>query len=83
MPPSVIDSATLRAALVGYQIEKESIEGKITEIRKRLGQRAGRVMSASPPGRRTRTPLSAAARKRIAAAQKKRWAAYRRAKSAK
>ena len=71
------DQSTLQMALVGYEIEKERIEGKIREIQARLG--AGK--SAAPAAKADAAPkkrtLSAAARKRIAAAQRKRWAEHR------
>jgi hypothetical protein len=73
------DEATLKMALVGYELEKEKIEAKIREIEKQLGQRRGKpsasaVTAAESPRKRV---LSAAARKRIAMAQKKRWAEHR------
>jgi hypothetical protein len=65
-------------ALVGYQVEKEKIEGKIKEIEAQLKGKYVLVSSspekAEPSGKRY---LSPAARKRIAAAQKKRWAEHR------
>jgi hypothetical protein len=63
-------------ALVGYEIEKERIAGKIREIQSLLGagKAAGAAKSEAGPKKRV---LSAAARKRIAAAQKKRWAEHR------
>jgi hypothetical protein len=68
-------------ALVGYEIEKKRIEGKISEIRAKLGR--GRVTAkadaAADSGKPKRRKLSAAARKRIAVAQRKRWAEHRKA----
>jgi len=66
-------------ALVGYQIEKEKIEAKISEIQAQLkGKRTPVSAGAAKPepaaGKRY---LSPAARKRIALAQKKRWAEHR------
>ena len=66
------DNATLQMALVGYELEKERIAGKIREVQAQLGGGAAKTEAA--PGKRV---LSAAARKRIAAAQKKRWAEHR------
>src|SRR5437868_996652 len=40
MPSNHIDPDTLRAALIGYQVQRKSSEGKIAEIRKQLGQQA-------------------------------------------
>ena len=72
------DQATLQMALVGYEIERQRIEGKIREIQSQLGGK-GKVVGAAAktlaePKKRV---LSAAARKRIAAAQRKRWAEHR------
>jgi len=64
-------------ALVGYEIEKQRITGKIHEIQTQLSgaSAAGGVAnSEAVPNKR---PLSAAARKRMAAAQRKRWAEHR------
>ncbi len=73
------DLTTIQMALVGYQIEKQKIEGKIRELQAQLRGNTGAVPSAAAgqktPGRK-RT-LSPAARRRIAAAQKKRWAEHR------
>lgn len=77
-----IDPDTLRAALIGYQAERESIEGKIAEIRRQLGRSAPAGSVATPRGPRKKRTLSAAARKRIAAAQRKRWRAFKKAKAA-
>jgi hypothetical protein len=78
-----LDTGTLQAALIGYQHQKNEIDGKIAEIRRRIGGR-GKVRNSSAAlvdGQpRKRKPLSAAARKRIAAAQRKRWAAFHKAK---
>jgi hypothetical protein len=73
------DTSTLQMALVGYQIEKEKIEAKISEIQAQLkGKRTPVSAGAAKPepaaGKRY---LSPAARKRIALAQKKRWAEHR------
>ena len=73
------DRSLLEAALVGYAAEREKITQKIAEIQAQLGGRRGRlsVPVAAGPVKRTRKPMSAAARKRIAEAQKRRWKAYR------
>jgi hypothetical protein len=75
------DDTTLQMALVGYEIEKERIEGKIRDIQSQLG--GGKAGAASKSAGKSEVApkkrfLSAAARKRIAAAQKKRWAEHRR-----
>jgi hypothetical protein len=75
------DHTTLQMALVGYELEKERIVGKIREVQSQLGagkSAGGAAKSDAGPKKRV---LSAAARKRIAAAQRKRWAAHRRLKA--
>lgn len=68
------DLATLEMALVGYQIEKEKIEGKVREIQSQLkGKPVVAPAKTAPVVKRV---LSAAARRRISAAQKKRWAEH-------
>ena len=78
---SAQDQTTLQMALIGYEIERQRIEGKIREIQAQLGQGKGRSNGAivtkkdgTPAKKRI---LSAAARRRIAAAQRKRWAEHR------
>jgi hypothetical protein len=72
------DHTTLQMALVGYEIEKERIAGKIREIQSQLaGGTSSSGTAAKSEGAPKRRVLSAAARKRIAAAQRKRWAAHR------
>ena len=71
------DHTTLQMALVGYEIERERIAGKLREIQSLLGAGkagGGAAKSEAAPKKRV---LSAAARKRIAAAQRKRWAEHR------
>jgi hypothetical protein len=72
------DHTTLQMALVGYEIEKERIAGKIREIQSLLGggKSAGGGATGSEGAPKKRV-LSAAARKRIASAQRKRWAEHR------
>ncbi len=72
------DNTTLQMALVGYELEKERIAGKIREVQAQLsaGRPGGGGAAKSEVGPKKRV-LSAAARKRIAAAQKKRWAEHR------
>ncbi len=75
---STDDLTTLQMALVGYQVERQKIEEKISELQAKLkGKHVG--VSASPTGGGTRAKrvLSPAARARIAAAQRKRWAEHR------
>jgi hypothetical protein len=77
------DIPLLRAALIGYKQQRAEIDGAIASITARLG--GNRVVSSTTNNKpmRTRKPLSAAARQRIAAAQKKRWAAYHKQHGAK
>jgi len=70
------DHTTLQMALVGYELERERILGKIHDVQSLLGAgkaAAGAAKSEAAPKKRV---LSAAARKRIAAAQRKRWAEH-------
>ncbi len=70
------DHTTLQMALVGYELEKERIMGKIREVQSQLGggkAAGGAAKGEAAPKKRV---LSAAARKRIAAAQRKRWAEH-------
>jgi hypothetical protein len=78
--------ALLEAALAGLEHQKARVEAQIEDVRGMLGgrrqqqpatKRTARKAAQPETQKRTRQPLSAAARKRIAAAQKKRWAAYR------
>ena len=74
---STEDLSTLQMALVGYQIEKQRIEGKIQDIQARLKGKAPATAAAADKPAGAKRVLSPAARKRIAAAQKKRWAEHR------
>jgi hypothetical protein len=71
------DHITLQMALVGYEVERQRIEGKIREIQSQLGHKRGRPPAAGKESAPKKRVLSAAARKRIAAAQRKRWAEHR------
>ena len=76
------DSTLLQMALVGFEAERQKIQGKIAEIQRELKAqvRTGRADTTTTddlPTKRRRGKMSAEARKRIAAAQKKRWAEYR------
>lgn len=72
------DLNTLQMALVGYEIERQKIEGRIRELQAQLkGKSVATAAAAEPkksPG--VKRVLSPAARKRIAAAQKRRWAEH-------
>jgi hypothetical protein len=80
------DTATLQAALVGYQQQLEMIQHKMTEIRRNLGKSAGAPSSkgAGATATAVRTSprkhrMSEEGRARIAAAQRARWAKAKRA----
>jgi hypothetical protein len=76
------DLGTLQMALVGYEFEKQRIEGKIGEIQAMLkGKAASSAAAATPKPSGKKRILSAAARKRISRAQKKRWAEARKRKA--
>jgi hypothetical protein len=69
------DAGFLTAALAGYQSQLEEIQGKIAELRKRLGQRAPAAPGAARAKPKTPHVISPEGRARIAAAQRRRWAA--------
>jgi hypothetical protein len=92
MPKSKTQSLNptiLQAALQGLEIQRNTLDEQIEEVRALLGHRApGRSARSTehdseqqPQPKRSR--LSAAARKRISTAQKKRWAAVRAEQQAK
>lgn len=78
-----IDTATLEAALVGYQQHLQQIETKMAEIRRILGgsvAAAPAVKSAKKGGPvKQKHRMSAEGRARIAAAQRARWAKAKKA----
>jgi hypothetical protein len=75
---STEDLSTLQMALVGYEIEKQKIADKISEIQAKLkGKTVTAKATAEPKEAKAKRVLSPAARRRIAAAQKKRWAEHR------
>jgi hypothetical protein len=84
------DTATLEAALIGFQMKRNEIDELIAKIKKQLGGKSSSALSvnstpAAPKSQgapRKKRVLSADARKRIAAAQKRRWAEHRKAQSA-
>ena len=72
------DPEILRAALLGYQQQLQTINARIADLKRHLG-----VRGAAPAGSPARAPqkkhrISAEGRARIAAAQRKRWAASKR-----
>ena len=79
---NVHDATLVEMALIGYEAEKEKIEGRIRELRARLkGNRAASTVGDSAQGPAKRV-MSDAARERIAAAQRKRWAEQRKRQAA-
>ena len=70
-----LGKAILEAALIGFQTEKDSIDLKMAEVRKLLGQTSDGDQPL-PLNGKPRKRRSAAIRKRMAAAQKKRWADF-------
>ena len=91
---SLIDADFLKAALIGYQMQRDRMAALIADIQGQLGRRGpGRpkaladtvgAVDAAPAaaGRKRKRKLSAAGRARIVAATKARWEAYRANKGA-
>ena len=78
-----IDSSILEAALIGYQHQRDEIDVKMAEIRRRIGGQAPQASASAGPVKAPRKRvLNAAARKRMGAAQRKRWAEFKKAKEA-
>jgi len=81
----VTDAQLLKAALLGYQAERDRIDKAIADIKKRMGKGGGDIptpFAAKRAGGTGRT-MSPEARDRIAAAQRKRWAKWHKSKRAK
>ena len=77
------DVTMLEMALIGYQVERQKIEDKISQIRAELGGTAAAGSKPAAKGAsRAKRVLSTAARARISAAQKKRWAEHRKREAA-
>jgi hypothetical protein len=88
MPKSDADQSILEMALVGYEAELQTIDEKMSEIRRLLNGgvkhsyiKRSAVEGAAPV--RKRRKMGAAARKRIGDAARKRWAELRKAKAGK
>ena len=75
-----LDSATLAAALIGYQAELSKIDSKMAELRAHLRGSPPTTNGAGQTARK-RGGMSAAGKRRIAEAQRKRWAALKAAKA--
>ncbi len=71
----------LSAALIGFEVQKVAVLGKIAEIRQLLGG-GGEEPAPSPEIRKPRKKRSAAARRKMALAQKARWAKVKQASAA-
>ena len=67
----------ITAAIAGYEVQKESINSKIAELRNMLDHRYATAEAPKP-----KRKISAASRRRMALAQKKRWAAIKRRSAA-
>ncbi len=80
-------TSVLRAALVGFEMQRGRIDAAVREIQTELRQGStrhstGPATAAAEPKTPHKKRFSAAARKRMALAQKKRWAALKAKKSA-
>jgi hypothetical protein len=76
--PLPIDADLLSAALVGYQQKLQEIDGRMADLRQRLG---GPSTVPAPVTGAPKRIISPAARRRMAAAQRKRWAVARKTKA--
>jgi cell division septum initiation protein DivIVA len=72
MPPIKVATDILAAALEGFQVQKERLDARISEIRQMLGGGSTKATTPSETGKPKRK-VSAAARRRMAQAQKLRW----------
>lgn len=81
-----MDNDILKAAVLGYESQLNSINQKLAELRAQLaGKPVTRFTKARKPLAKRATgrkPMSAAGRKRIADAQKARWRAFHRKQKA-
>jgi hypothetical protein len=71
-----IDSTTLQMALLGYEAERDKIQGKIAELQRLLKIRNHHAATpvADARAKHGRRRMSAAPRRKSAEAQRKRWA---------
>jgi hypothetical protein len=76
MPDQITDPLLLQAALIGLQQMKTDLDGKMSDLRRRLGMtaEAGNAQPSPKKAARKKRRLSAAGRANIVAALKKRWA---------
>src|ERR1019366_9533657 len=78
MPKPTLTQDILRAALAGFQLDKQRIDAQIAEVQAMLGgsgsPKTPTATSEETPRKGRRKKRSAAVRKRMAEAQKARWA---------
>ncbi len=76
MPASTLSRDILLAALAGFQLDKQRIDAKISEVQAMLdgGSSPAPGAPSSEPKKTTGNKRSAAVRRRMAEAQKARWA---------
>ena len=67
----------IKAAILGFEAQKRSIDEQIAELRATLAGDGAEPASRTEPAKRKRRKMSAAGRARIADAQRKRWAGSR------
>jgi hypothetical protein len=71
-----LNETILQAALHGLEIQRNRLNEEVEQVRSLLSRRAPGFAGRNSEQRQSeRSPLSAAARRRISAAQRKRWAA--------
>jgi hypothetical protein len=74
MPQLKLTADILAAALMGFEVQKFAIEGKIAEIRLMLDGDRSEPAAPSPATRTRRKKRSAAVRRKMALAQRARYA---------
>jgi hypothetical protein len=79
--PKVLTKDILRAALAGFQLDKQRIDAQIAEVQAMLDgggkQDTGLSVHDEAPKKGRRKKFSASSRRRMALAQKARWAAIK------
>jgi hypothetical protein len=79
--PKPDQNELLRMALIGYEVEREKIDEKMSEIRSLISGGTTKTAAEEAAPVRKRRRMSKEARARISAATKARWAAFRREKA--
>ena len=69
----------LELALKGLEAESERIQQEMTDLRRQLGVRAGVASRGPAPGRKRRSNLTPAGRRKLSEMMKRRWAERRKA----